>query len=949
MNQRTYHLPSDVGGIASRFSRTSLKAIHLNTRSVKNKMESLEEFFCEFSFPFSVIMLSETWSTGTNDVFRMPDYDTYYLNRVDCRGGGVALLLPTNTEIEMFDTYSVISPDYEILTLRCSNVVFSVCYRPPKGNVAAFLNFYNEFVTFIATNNYTLIAGGDFNIDMGNRNHVTSELDSILFSNGFRNVINVPTRVTSASQSILDLFITNSLVSKFEAGVVSCSVSDHLPVFLCIDRIGEETNRREIIKYQHITDTALEAFRNAVAQVDWSDIMWLNNPNDAYNQFIDVFKQVYSSHFPTKTCKKMRKIRKPWITRELRQQMKTKDKMYRTFLKTRTSEDLKNFKKYRNKLTAKLRSARAEFYSNIFDVKKGRHDVVWAKLNALLRRNQLNTSPRNLKVNETVLSGMDLANAFNTFFTTMTSSGSNNDAYQYLQSQNIHSVFLEPVSAEEVISVVVNLSNSTSRDIDDIQIRPVKYVVDIIAPVLVHIFNSSLSAAVFPVKLQTAKVSVLYKKGDRNDLGNYRPVSILPIFSKPFEKILHSRLSKFITKHNLLIPNQFAFCKNKSTELALLEQKEYILTQFESKNIVIGVFIDYSKAFDLINHDLLLMKLECYGIRGHAALLIKSYLSSRQQVVSIGNAFSNVRPLVSGVPQGSILGPLLFNMYINDIISISSSAKFVIYADDTSIFFSGQNLNELIHTCNNTMKLLERWSQANYMRVNETKTKAVIFRPKNKQLPVHDVITLNSRPIEIVDSFKCLGVVFSASMTWENHVNNVIAKLAQITGVVGRVRYLLPKSTKLLLYNTLFYSHLNYCHLVWGTTTSSCLNRLFLLQKKFLRHVYNVPYISPSSALFLQARVIKIWNLYEYRLSAQFKVETSRNINYIRNLADLRQKNWLYPTRQREQWIVPTARTNSGKALVRHTLPSLLNKYVVESFNLSTCSFRELRSIYAKM
>lgn len=284
--------------------------------------------------------------------------------------------------------------------------------------------------------------------------------------------------------------------------------------------------------------------------------------------------------------------------------------------------------------------------------------------------------------------------------------------------------------------------------------------------------------------MQIAKVTVLYKSGDRNDLGNYRPVSILPVFSKAFEKILHCRLSKFIDQHNILTENQFGFCKNKSTELALLHQKEYILTQFENKALVIGIFVDFSKAFDLVNHELLIKKLACYGIRGTAGLLITSYLSNRTQVVHINDAYSSVSPVVPGAPQGSILGPLLFNLYLNDIVNISDTATFVIYADDTSMFFSGDNIDELICTCNLTMEALHKWSDANYMRINENKTKAVIFRPKNKPVPSHSPIKLNSRNLQFVDSFKCLGVVFSANMSWDNHVDHVINKLARITGVI---------------------------------------------------------------------------------------------------------------------------------------------------------------------
>lgn len=317
--------------------------------------------------------------------------------------------------------------------------------------------------------------------------------------------------------------------------------------------------------------------------------------------------------------------------------------------------------------------------------------------------------------------------------------------------------------------------------------------------------------------MQIAKVTVIYKKGNRNDLGNYRPVSILPVISKVFEKLLHLRLSKFIEKYKLLTSQQFGFTKNKSTELALLTQKEVILEQFEQKSIALGVFVDFSKAFDLVDHGILLQKLHHYGIRGKALELIWSYLSQRKQVVQLANTCSAVKSIQTGVPQGSILGPLLFNLYLNDIININPEVKFIIYADDATLFFSGKNIPEIISACNETLNALGKWAASNSMRINEKKTKAIIVRPINKIIPPHQPIVLASRNIDIVESFKCLGVVFSCHMSSDDHINYLTTKLAPITGIVGRLRYQLSARTKLLLYNTLFYSHLNYCQLVWGT------------------------------------------------------------------------------------------------------------------------------------
>lgn len=212
-----------------------------------------------------------------------------------------------------------------------------------------------------------------------------------------------------------------------------------------------------------------------------------------------------------------------------------KDKLYRTFLTTRTADDWKLIKQFRNIFTKKLRVARTEYYSAFLDVNKGRYDVIWSRLNSLLHRNQSQNQVLNLKMNDKKRTGTELANEFNLFFTNMKSKGSLRDACEYMRVQNKHTIFWEPVTTDEVNSIIDNLNDSKCLDIDDIQVRPLKHVADVIAPVVTHIFNTCLTTWVFPKKMPTTKITVLFKRGDRNKFSDYRPVIYFLFSRKPWK------------------------------------------------------------------------------------------------------------------------------------------------------------------------------------------------------------------------------------------------------------------------------------------------------------------------------------------------------------------------------------------------------------------------------
>lgn len=296
-------------------------------------------------------------------------------------------------------------------------------------------------------------------------------------------------------------------------------------------------------------------------------------------------------------------------------------------------------------------------------------------------------------------------------------------------------------------------------------------------------------------------------------------------------------------------------------------------------------------------------------------------------------------------PHGSILGPFLFVLYINDIVNIDHTAKHILYADDTSLFFAGSDVACLSSRANETLRRIHLWATNNELKLNINKTKAVLFHPRNKfcELPR---LLLNNFEIEVVESFKTLGVIFSNNLSWDAHINYLSKKLSKVIGLMRRHCATFPLSVNNILYNALFSSTLNYGALVWGTTTKENIKKLLSLQKRAIRLVFKAPYLSHTEDMFKRFKIVNVQCMYNFRLLRQHKLETNKKNYLLKSLARLTKNSPTYHTRYPEKWKVGKCRTTYGKQMLRYTLPNLLNELAKNGTDVEMISFNELRSLY---
>ena len=412
------------------------------------------------------------------------------------------------------------------------------------------------------------------------------------------------------------------------------------------------------------------------------------------------------------------------------------------------------------------------------------------------------------------------------------------------------------------------MKSNTSSGFDDISPRIVTAVENTLTIPLLFIFNLSVQQGVFPDKLKIAKVTPIFKSGSKESANNYRPISVLPCFSKLFERIIHSRLHGFLLINKILYSQQFGFQKNNSPEYALMQMVNFIQNSFNQNEFAIGVFIDLSKAFDTVDHSILIKKLSHYGIRGNFLNWFKSYLCNRSQYIATDDSNTDYQTITCGVPQGSILGPLLFLIFINDLHK-ASSLNSIIFADDTSLFKSHKNIHTLFDLVNQELNKINDWFQCNKLSLNITKTKYILFHKpsfKNKLPNRMPFLKINSNLISQERCLKFLGILINEHLTWKDHIFDIENKISKSIGVMYRASKLLNFKSLKNLYFSFVHSYLNYANIIWGSTYQTHLNSLHLRQKHAVRIVFHKDRLEHSRPLMKEIKALNIFQLNLYQV-----------------------------------------------------------------------------------
>ena len=630
-----------------------------------------------------------------------------------------------------------------------------------------------------------------------------------------------------------------------------------------------------------------------------------------------------NKHAPLKKLtKKDIKFRdKPWINNEIKKMMRIRDKVLSKLKKRNDDATKALYQKFRNRVAVSLKESKANYFHNFFHTNGNNMKLLWSGLKSII-------SNKNSKVN--IISKLNdvngnltndpavIANTFNDFFVNVAGNvakgipRTRKSPMDYLGTRNEHSFFMTPVIPMEVSDTISLLNTGKSIGPNSIPTKLLKILSLHICSPLSDIINDSFQSGTFPEKLQLAKVILLFKKGCPLTASNYRPISLLSVFSKIIEKVMYKRLYDFLELHTILYNFQFGVRASHSINHALISLTEMIKNTLDNKRFGCGIFLDLQKAFDTVNHEILLNKLEHHGIRGIALTWFRSYLSNREQYVSVNGYNSQNLNVTCGVPQGSVLGPLLFLIYINDIPSASSKFAFYLFADDTSIYFESGNLEQLQKVVNSELKHIKKWLDANKLALNVDKTNFVIFHSPQKPLYENITIKFGKQHVTKANHVKFLGLLLDENLSWKHHLSELSKKLARTCGMFLKVRHLLPTDVLVSLHYSLFASFLQYGIVVWGLTYDTYIKPIFILQKKVVRAITFNNFSAPSAPIFLTLRLLKLQDLFEMKLlTFVYEAVNKLSPSCFHEFVDVLSQVHQHDTRQARKGDILLTRKNS--------------------------------------
>lgn len=888
----------------------NLVVVHQNIRSIAKNLDNFTLLLHRIRCQVDLIILTECWIDDTFRKMHLPSYDCHfskiYLNKSD----GIVVFAKQGLNITIKEPSF---PDCNCLIMDIGdNTTIIALYRSPSiKNIDNFLSALEQITTLLPKNK--CIITGDINIDICNDSSDArkDKYLACITELGYHPAHILPTRYDRCLDHVLINHKVTSTVVVCRAGI-----TDHDTVLFTVDRCNIPNNNSNNRKYR--TNIRYDALLEDLKCVDWNSIKDETDINTATNHFIETMNHLIDKHTETYRIPNSKFTIKPWMTENMFRAIRRRDMFHQVARKNPNDENIQQaYKDYRNKCNESIKALKIKYKRQQIKISEGDSKKTWKTIKNICQlHNPCSNASELLQTTDTPKKSLNL---LNDFFTTIGESLSEeiltklNTTEEILAAEipdkfKTSSNFIMTMTDEmEINKIIDGMKTNSAPGVDAISNSIIKKAKHILSPIICHLCNLSLSKGIVPDCMKTANVCPIYKTGDKKQFGNYRPISLLPSISKIFEKVVKKRLIIYLDNEHLLADNQFGFRSARSTEDAIVSLVGNITHNLDKKNHCIGIFLDLAKAFDTVSKLILLRKLELMGIRGIALKWFSSYLSDRKQRVKLDEHHSEYSKIEFGVPQGSVLGPVLFLIYINDLCQLSlPNCHLLAFADDTALIFHGESWAITKKSAEIGLRSVSDWLNRNLLTLNINKTKCMGFIMSSRSAPksplnikihsCHDTNNHCNCPIlEEVKFIKYLGIFIDDHLNWKKQTAHIALRLRKLNYVFNRIGEIGNERTSRLVYFALCQSIINYGLVAWGVAHKTTLLQAEIAQRGIIKTVFRKPRRFSTDSLYAETRLLSVRQLAILNFVLRFHKQAMDDMR-INSGRRQRFKKWTLPS-----------------------------------------------------
>jgi len=882
------------------FTYKGLHIMHLNIQHLLPKLDEIRVYLHENS-SLDIVGFCETFLNDKTEIntISISGYSIVRRDRAISAGGGIIVYIKDS--ISFVRRHDLESDDIESIWLQINIVKYkpyliNFVYRPPNSP-QSWIDSFELQINKADMEDCNMYSTGDFNFHCLSQNIFNNKKwEKLITDFNLKQHVSFPTRVTERSSSILD-----HLYSKYdnisEVIIPKIGISDHYPVVFTLSVKGKivKTDDHKIIKYRCFNKFNEINFQNDLANANFDMVETIEDANEAFEVFYNILNSVLNKNAPIK-YKKVKRLQQPgWYNENVKQARSLRDKYKR-------ESNWPQYKLWRNKCNSAIKMAKKEYFSNAVQNKTSAKSL-WKTIKlASNEHTESSILPNVIRKDDRIISGKtNVANALNDHFVDISklikkTKFAEHDFHSlktYLDAKLESKHFsVQFITTSEVSTLINQLHSNKSAGADGIGPSIIKLCKEFIIQPITALINNCISHGTFPDMLKIANVIPLYKGGSVEDPNNYRPISLLPTISKIFEKHIAKQLHIYLESTGLLNKTQSGFRKYHSCQTALINIVDSWLKQIDNGNLVGTIFLDFKKAFDLVDHRVLLHKLKLYHFNDRSCDLFSSYLRNRFQFIKAENTTSTCKSIIAGVPQGSILGPLLFLIYVNDL-SLDLTCDSAMYADDTTLHTVGTNIQTLQNKLQTNLSIVNDWCQTNNMIINPLKTTCMVLGSKRKAQNMTDLkLKISDTVIKTVNCQKLLGLYIDNTLSWKLHINSVCSKMSSRMFLLQKIKPYLTLEMRKLFYNGYISPISDYACVTWSSAAKTEINRIVKIQKRCGAHILNKKYNTNSKTLFKDLKWLTFEQRNHYFTSViVFKAFHNQTPTYIRDLLTPSQNN----------------------------------------------------------